>query len=193
MHQPAMFFIWLCTLCGSCWERKDVHCPFGVRPFTSSLGGRKKKKKSENICSMLHGFLWAVGKRATGLVWKQGEDESWRLPTYPHPPNLIVCIKIGVSIWSPQSLPPPTFCIYFLSADWIKLWLSWRKWRRKKDEKDGLLCWDLLCGSPTPLQLPGVVPAAFSLTGCCLQKQPCRIWGGRVGAQMCPLAVWERC
>lgn len=64
--------------------------------------------------------------------------------------------------------------------------------KKKKDEKDGLLCGDLLCGSPAPLQLPGVVPAAFSLTGCCPQKQLCRIWGRGAGVGSSAVSALQR-
>lgn len=49
-----------------------------------------------------------------------------------------------------------------------------------------------MCGSPAPLQLPGVVPAAFSLTGCCLQKQLCRIWGRGAGVGELRCACLQR-
>lgn len=157
MHQPAMFFMWLCTLCGSCWGCKDVRCPFGVRPFTSSPGEKKsQKKKSENNCSILHGFLWALGKQAKGLVWKQREDESWRLPKSPHLPNLIVCIKIGVATY----YPPSPYLLLHLGL-FFECWLNkamaqLEKMKEKKRMKRVAFCIEIFCAAhPPPYSFPG--------------------------------------
>lgn len=133
MHQPAMFFMWLCTLCGSCWECKDVRCPFSVRRFTASPGKKKYRKISVACCM---DFLCAVGKQAKGLIWKQGEDESWRLPTSPHPPNLIVCIKIGVAPYYPPPSPYPLPHLHLFFKCWLnKAMAQLEKMKKKKGWK----------------------------------------------------------
>lgn len=69
-------------------------------------------------------FLWALGKQARGLIWKQGEDESWRLPTSPHPPSLIVCIKIGVAPFYHHHHHPPSPCPLPHLHLFFKCWLN---------------------------------------------------------------------